>query len=53
MAVGGRIEGRKSADGLFYEIRQGDRVLQSIPVHEAMSDAKLARSIARNGWELL
>lgn len=49
----GRIEGRKSADGLAYEITQGGRLLRSIPIEEALGDAKLAGAIERNHWEKL
>jgi len=48
-----RIEGRKSADGTAYEIRQGDTLMRSIPISEAMGDAKLARVIKQNKWEAL
>jgi hypothetical protein len=49
----GRIEGRKSADGTAYEIKQGDTLLRTIPINEAMTDQKLARVIAQNKWETL
>jgi len=51
--VQGRIEGRKSADGAAYEIRQAGAVLRAIPVIEAMNDRKLAAAIRRNRWEAL
>ncbi|KKW92683.1 hypothetical protein [Sphingobium chungbukense] len=63
MALPGRVEGRKSVDGLAYEIRSvdidrrtgepvpGGKLLRSIPLHEAMADVKLARTIKQNGWE--
>lgn len=51
MSLPGRIEGAR--DGEFYVIRQGDTVIRRIPIHEAMSDAKLARTIVRNGWGAL
>lgn len=45
----GRVEGRR--DGENYVIRQGATVLKSIPLSEALLDAKLAAAIKRNGWE--
>jgi len=48
-----RIEGRKSKDGKHYLLVQDDVVLQTIPIHEAMTDEKLARAIDRNSWEKL
>lgn len=53
MALTGRIEGRKSDDGTTYLIAQGDVVLRSIPIAEAMTDAKLVATIKRNKWEEL
>lgn len=49
----GRIEGRKSADGASYEIKQGGTVLRTIPIAEAMTDQKLSRVIKQNKWEPL
>lgn len=49
--LSGRVEGRIVGDQ--YEIRQGERVLKSIPLDAAKSDAKLAAAIKRNGWEPL
>lgn len=53
MPLPGRIEGRISEDGLSYEIRQADKVLQSFPMEEAKSHKALAMAIKRNGWEKL
>lgn len=53
MPLAGRIEGRKSDDGTAYVVCQGRAVLRKIPLNEAMTDAKLARIIQRNGWESL
>lgn len=47
----GRIEGRASEDGQTYEVRQGAKVLKSIPIHDAMNDRKLAKAIGRNKWQ--
>lgn len=47
----GRVEGQKSNDGLSYEIRQGDRLLKSIPINEARTDRKLAVRHRQNGWQ--
>lgn len=49
----GRIEGRRSTDGQSYEIKQGDTLLRSIPISEAMNDRKLSTTIQRNKWEAL
>lgn len=49
----GRIEGRKSDDGLAYELWQGGVLLKSTPLAEAVSDQKLNRAIRKNGWRPL
>lgn len=51
MPLPGRVEGRINGD--FYEIRQGDWVMKSIPMSEAPADKKLARAIKQNKWEKL
>lgn len=53
MALPGRIEGAKSVDGKSYDVSQGDQLLRSIPIHEAMTDEKLARVIKQNKWKPL
>lgn len=50
---GGRVMGAISEDGASYELRQGGRLLQAIPMDEARKDGKLAAAIRRNGWEKL
>lgn len=47
----GRVEGRKTETA--YEIRQGETLLRSIPLAEAMTNQKLARVIKQNKWEKL
>ena len=50
----GRITGRVSADGQFYELVQNGTVRQSIPIAEAHANVKLQATIARMvGWEAL
>ena len=51
MAHEGRISGRVSADGQFYELVQNGDVKQSIPIAEAHE--KLQAVIARMKWEPL
>jgi hypothetical protein len=47
----GRIRGSISPDGKTYELRQGDTLLRTIPIVEAIGDAKLLAAIRRNGWQ--
>jgi hypothetical protein len=49
----GRIQGRISEDGQFYELVQADVVRQRIPIADAHADDKMQRAIQRNGWEAL
>lgn len=49
----GRVEGHKSADGLFYQIWQGETLAKSMSIEEARLDDKLKAAIKRNGWEEL
>lgn len=44
-----RIEGRRSDDGLAYEIWH-DALIQRIPLAAALEDPKLAAAIKRNKW---
>ncbi len=53
MAKEGRIAGRRSDDGQFYELVQFGEVRQRIPLAEAHANQKLQRAIQRNGWEPL
>ena len=46
----GRIVGRKSEDGRFYEVWQGATLLKSIPMNEATESQKLDRVIKQNKW---
>lgn len=49
--LAGRIVGTVAGDQ--YVIAQGDVILRSIPLHEAMADQKLAGTIKANGWQEL
>ena len=53
MAHEGRIEGRVSQDGAFYELVQFGAVFRSIPIAEAHADDKFKAAILRNGWGAL
>jgi hypothetical protein len=44
-----RTEGRRN--GQTYEVVEGDRVILSYSLHEALADVKLAEAIKRNGWQ--
>lgn len=46
-----RIEGRKSADGQFYELVQHGEVRQRVPIAEVHASAKFKRAIRVNRWE--
>lgn len=48
-----RIEGRKSADGQFYELVQDGTVRQSIPIADVHADEKMKAAIVKNKWEPL
>jgi hypothetical protein len=51
--LAGRIRGAMADDGETYELRQGEKLLQSIPIDEARGDKKLAAAIKRNAWGAL
>ncbi len=53
MSHEGRITGRVSADGQFYELVQYGAVKQAIPIAEAHADVKLQAAITRLGWGAL
>lgn len=53
MALEGRIEGRVSADGQFYELVQNGVVKQSIPIADAHANTRFMATIKQNGWEKL
>lgn len=53
MAKEGRIEGRVSADGRYYQLWQFGEIRQSIPIEEAHASEPLKRAIQRNKWEAL
>ncbi len=53
MAREGRIFGRVSDDGQFYNLVQAGTVRVTIPIAEAHADEKLKRSIQQNKWENL
>jgi hypothetical protein len=47
--MAGRIEGRRN--GNAYEIVQGEMVIRTMTLQEALADAKLAAAIQRNKWQ--
>ena len=53
MAFEGRIEGRVSQDGMYYELVQRGEVRQRYHIAEAQADPKLRAAIKRNGWRAL
>lgn len=53
MSREGRIEGRKSADGAFYELWQYGEVRQSITIAQVHADSRLQAAIVKNKWESL
>lgn len=48
MAREGRIEGRVNGD--FYELVQGGKVRQSMPLAQAHADERFKRAILQNKW---
>ena len=48
-----RIEGRKAADGRFYELVQDGTVRQTIPIAQVHADERLKKAITQNKWDPL